>query len=401
MKINSLKILVLLSIIILPACNNWSKETPDEKLRTKAVKICKSNIILDSHIDWPERMNEAEDLSGRTEKGDFDYVRAREGGLDAAFSVVYISSRYGVDEGRVMVDSILNYINRYPIQHPDKFATARTPDDVRKNFSRGVVSLPLCLENGSPVGDDPGYLKYLKDQGIVYITLNHDRANQISDSNFDPERKWNGLSPFGIEVIEEMNRLGIIIDISHSTDSTVFQALRLSSAPIVATHSLCRSFVPGFERNLSDTLIKAIADRRGVIMVNFGSFFLDTVCNKNWTYLFHTWQDSTGISLESEEGAAFVREYAKTHRLFSDAAKVADHIDHIVSIAGIDCVGIGTDFDGIGAAKPADLPDVSAYPALVFELLKRGYAEADIKKILSENYLRVWDEVIKTGLSMN
>ncbi|TAL64348.1 MAG: membrane dipeptidase [Bacteroidetes bacterium] len=401
-KINLLSFISFLLIVFLPSCKNRQKEMSDQERWEMAVKICENNIILDSHIDWPEWiLDNPEDISGRTIKGDFDLVRAKKGGLNAALSVAYINSAYGTTEGRIMVDSMLKLVTYYTKTCPDKFVLALNPADIRKNFDKKLFSLVPCLENGSPIGDDMGYLKYLKDQGIAYITLCHDKTNQISDSNFDQNRKWDGLSPLGQEVIKEMNRLGIMIDISHSTDSTVFQALRFSKAPVIASHSSCRYFTPGLERNLPDTLIKGIAKKNGVIMVNFGSFFLDSICMKNWMYLHHKWQDSTRIDLSSKEGIDFTREYGKTHKLFSDSKVVVNHIEHIVKLVGIDYVGIGSDYDGIGHAQPSDLPDVSSYPVVVAELLKRGYTETDLKKILSGNFLRVWSEVFETADSLN
>jgi membrane dipeptidase len=299
-----------------------------------------------------------------------------------------------------MVDSMLKLIRYYPETCPEKFALAINPGDVTGNFEKKLFSLIPCLENGTPVGNDPGYLKYLKDQGIVYMTLCHNKANQISDSNFDQERKWNGLSPEGRVIIKEMNRLGIMIDISHSTDSTVFQAIRLSEAPIIATHSSCRYFTPGLERNLSDTLIKALAKKKGVVMVNFGALFLDTVCMKNADVILSL-LDSKGFSYDSKEGSDLILEYGKTHRLLSDSKQLVNHIEHIIKVAGIDYVGLGSDFDGIGPSKPSDVPDVSGYPVIVYELLKRGYSEEDIKKILSGNFIRVWNDVIEIADSLN
>jgi membrane dipeptidase len=360
-----------------------------------ALKICQNNIILDSHIDWPEYiLDNPEDISLETAKGDFDLVRARKGRLDAVLSVVYISPDFDVDKGRKMVDSMLKLIRYYPETYPDKFALALTPADVKNNFDKKQFSLIPCLENGSPIGNDPEYLKYLKNQGIAYITLCHSKTNQISDSNFDSDRKWNGLSPSGVEIIKEMNRLGIMIDISHSSDSTVSQAVRLSEAPIIASHSSCRYFVPGFERNLPDNLIKAIAKKKGVIMVNFCTQFLDSVCRKNTSEI----QDiliSKNLGYDSKEGNELIMEYGKTHRLVCDSKQLVDHIEHVIKVAGIDYVGLGSDFDGIGPLKPTDIPDVSGYPVIVSELLKRGYPEKDIKKILSGNFLRVWNDVLK------
>ena len=401
-RIILITIISILLIYIIPSCKTKSKEKTDEEFRKMALDICKRNIILDSHIDWPGLiLDDPEDISKKTIKGDFDLVRADSGGLNAALSVLYVSPRWGVEKGRIMVDSMIKLVTDYAKNYPDKFALARNPNDIKKNFKNKLFSLPLCLENGSPVGNDLKYLKYLKEQGIVYITLCHSKANQISDSNFDEDRKWKGLSPFGIEVIKEMNRLGLMIDISHSTDSTVFQALRYSKAPIIATHSSCRYFTPGMERNLSDTLIKAIAKKGGVVMLNFGSPFLDSVCGKNWRYLFDKWEDSTGIDLSSKKGIAFLSEYGKTHKLYSDVKQFVNHIDHIVKLAGIDYVGIGSDFDGLGQCKPIGMADVSCYPAIVTELLKRGYTEADIKKILAENFFRVWNNVIEISNTLN
>ena len=324
------KMLFSIVIVFIFSCNN-SKDSVDKNLWEKASEICETNIILDSHIDWPyKHLLFPEDISKNTTKGDFDLVRASKGGLNAVLSVAYISPNLGVDDGRILVDSMLTMVIKYTKIYPNKFALARTPHEVKLNFDNGLFSFPLCLENGAPIGDDLEYLKYLKEQGIVYITLCHLKTNQISDSNMDSDRKWNGLSPFGLEVIKEMNHLGIIIDISHSTDSTVSQSLRLSKAPVIASHSSCRYFTPGLERNLSDTLIKAIAAK-----------------------------------------------------------------------GGIDYVGIGSDYDGIFSAQPSDLPDVSSYPVIVYELLKRGYSEKDIKKILSGNFLRVWDRVIEIADSLN
>lgn len=402
--IGTLPPIIIAAIIIITAissCKSRTKEKTDDDLWIIAQQICENNIILDAHIDWPDKhLSFPEDISEKTTKGDFDFVRAKDGGLNVVLSVAYINSSCGVDEGRIIVDSAIKLISGYTITYPDKFALAINPNDINENFKNKLLSLPLCLENGTPIGNDKSYLKYLKDRGIVYITLNHNKVNQISDSNFDENRKWNGLSPFGLEVIKEMNRLGIMIDISHSTDSTVFQSLRYSEAPIIASHSSCRHFTPGLERNLSDTLIKAIADKNGVIMVNLCSMFLDSTCMENCSYLLN-WYQSNGIDMDSEEGIDFAHKYAETHQIQSNSEQVVDHIEHIIKLVGIDYVGLGSDYDGMGPSQPTDLKDVSTYPTLVFELLRRGYKEGDIKKILSGNFLRVWNEVIKTAESFD
>jgi membrane dipeptidase len=400
-RINLLKIILIMLIVMVPSCKNKNKEQSDEDIRLTAQKICDNNLILDSHIDWPEFiLDNPEDISMRTINGDFDLVRAVKGGLNAVLSVVYISPEFDTGKGRLMVDSMLKLIRYYPETYPDKFALAFTPADVRHNFDKKLFSLIPCLENGSPIGDDPEYLKYLKDQGIAYITLCHSKTNQISDSNFDTDRRWNGLSPAGVDLIREMNRLGIIIDISHSSDSTVSQAVRLSKAPIIASHSSCRYFVPGFERNLPDDLIKAIAKKKGVVMVNFCTQFLDSVCMNN-TAEIQDLLNSRKLSYDSKEGSELIAEFGRTHRLICDSKQLVDHIEHIIEVVGTDYVGLGSDFDGVGPLKPSDVPDVSGYPVIVSELLRRGYSEKDIEKILSGNFLRVWNDVIAVAGSLN
>ncbi len=369
----------------------------DETLWKRAQHLCETTLILDSHIDWPSWLHcFPEDISQRTLKGDFDYIRAKEGGLNAAFSVIYIAPNIEYKEGRLVVDTLLNTISDVIKNNSGKFALAMNPVDIINNFKNNKISLPLALENGSPIGMDIKYLEYLKESGIQYITLTHAKDNQICDSSTDTSKTWNGLSPFGFEVIEEMNRLGIVIDISHSSDSASFQAINHSKAPVIASHSSCRHFTPNYERNLSDTLISLIARKKGVVMINIGSQFLDSTCLKNWEYLLN-WYDSTGISEHSDEGIAYTKKYGETFKLYANSDDLVKHIDYIVKLVGVDYLGIGSDYDGIGYSQPSDLPDVSAYPRIVYKLLKLGYSESDIKKLLSENYIRVWADV--TGIS--
>jgi len=393
--------IILIFALIAHSCQNNQKELSDEQRLDLAIQICQNNLLLDSHIDWPEQLYfSPRNISVENENGDFDLVRAQKGGLNAALSVIYVHSGLSVNEGRKMYDSLYSIITSYTANYPDKFALAYNPEDVRDNFNNELFSIPICLENGLPIGNELGYLKKLKEDGITYITLNHDKSNQISDSNYDTNRPWGGLSPFGVEVIEEMNQLGIMIDISHSTDSTVFQVLKNSKAPIVATHSSCRHFIPGFERNLSDILIKSIAEKKGVVMIALGSMFLDSICSYNISYLLHYF-DSTGIDYRSQEGMEYIQTYMQTHKLFAEANQFVDHIDHAVEIAGIDHVGIGTDYDGIGPVKPIGLPDITSYPVIVAELLKRGYTENELEKIMAKNFMRVWNEVLEVAKSLS
>lgn len=395
-----LPLLLLLPLLLFQSCHNQPKSMTGDDLRHQALTLSKNLLILDTHIDWPEhQLRHPADIGKLTPERDFDFVRAREGGLDAVCSVVYPSYKMDVEEGREAVSKTIDIINNYLQTYPGVVAPARTPAEMRENFERGLISLPLCLENGAPIGDDLDYLRWLKEQGIMYITLVHNRCNQFGDGALDKDRAWNGLSPLGRELVAEMNRLGIIVDISHATDSTAFDILACSQAPVVATHSACRAFNPGFERNIPDTLIRAVAATGGVVQIAFLSDFLQADCLPGWEHILE-WADSTGIEYDSDEAWPYIREYGKTHPLWSDYTKVVDHIEHVIAVAGIDHVGIGSDFDGMGPAQPKGLPDVSAYPVLIEELLKRGYSEEEIGKIMSGNFLRVWEEVIAVGDSL-
>ena len=366
-----------------------------------AMELCQDHLLLDSHIDWPESvLLNPRNISEENNAGEFDFERARMGGLNAVLSVLYINYDYDVKKGRETFDSLYTIVTSYTRNYPDKCAPAFTPEDINKNFKEGLLSIPLCLENGSIIGNDLHYISLLKELGITYITLTHNRSNQIGDANADTYRPWKGLSPFGEKVINEMNRVGILIDISHSSDSTVFKVLEKSKAPIVATHSSCRHFTPGYERNLSDELIKKIADKDGVVMIAFGSMFIDSTCSRNINYLMHYF-DSTGISYLSEKGMQFIQEFWQDNKILADATQIVDHIDHVVEIAGIDHVGLGSDFDGVGPTMPEKTPDVSAYPVIVAELLNRGYSKRDIEKILGKNYLRVWSKALDEADSLN
>jgi membrane dipeptidase len=394
------KLIIVFLLFFFSIQGIYSQTSGDDALKAKAYQICKKSIILDAHIDWPENYDrDPIDISKPIPEGDFDYPRAVEGGLNAVLSVAFIPAELSPAEGRPVLDTLTAMISGYPKRYPELFALAKTPAELKKNFKNGLLSLVLCMENGSPVEDSLPYLKTVKDRGIVYITLCHMLTNGICDANFDSNRKWGGLSPFGTEMVKEMNRLGIMIDISHSEDSTVFDVLAVSEAPIIASHSSCRYYTPRFERNLSDTLIKAIAKHGGVVMLNVSSYQLDPECFNSWMYIYGK---SDSIDLGSEAGQAFMIEYGKTHRLQTDVKRYADHIDHIVQIAGIDYVGIGTDFDGLmKETLPIGFNNVACYPNLVEELLSRGYSEKDIQKILSGNFMRVWDRVIKTGKRLN
>lgn len=279
---------------------------------------------------------------------------------------------------------------------PDWFTVARSPEEVRAAFDAGTIALPLGIENGSAIGDDLGLLEHFHDRGVRYITLAHGENNQICDSSYADDTPWGGLSPFGRDVVGEMNRLGIMVDVSHVTDAAFRDVLEIVSAPPIASHSSCRAFTPGWERNMSDEMIVALAEAGGVIQIAFGSAFVSQEANERSSRVwgeYGRYLHEHHLSSDSEEAKAFRDKLMEENPPVPvTVAQVADHIDHVVELVGVEHVGFGSDFDGV-SALPQGLEDVSGFPNLIAELLRRGYSEADIAKICGGNILRVWGEV--------
>jgi len=371
------------------------------KLKEKAQELAREYMIIDTHMDVPYRLKKKmEDISERTPAGDFDYPRAKKGGLNVAFMAVYVPAEYeGTGNAYKFADETIDMVEGFTRTWPDKFVMAKSVADANKQFGWGGISIAMGIENGSCLEGNLDNLKHFYYRGIRYITLAHSKANHICDSSFDPERKWNGLSPFGEKVISEMNRLGMIIDASHISDDTFYQIIELSKAPIVATHSSCRHFTPGFERNMSDDMIKLLAEKGGVIQINFGAMFISSKVRQQWADLQKSLDDYIEThNLEGQEKEDYIEKYKREHKLQKvHVSEVASHIEHVIDLVGIDYVGLGSDFDGVGDNLPEGLEDASCYPNLIYELLKKDRSEKDIKKICSENFLRVWAQVEKIG----
>jgi membrane dipeptidase len=353
-------------------------------------------MIVDMHMDVPYQLEKKMEDIAQSTSGDFDYPRAKAGALDVAFMAVYVDPKHE-EEGtaKTFADDTIDLIESIARKNPDKFALARTPEDLTEQFADETVSIVIGMENGAPIEGDLANLDYFYDRGVRYITLAHSKCNHICDSSYDEERKWNGLSPFGKKLIAEMNRTGMLIDVSHVSDKTFYQVMELSTAPVVATHSSCRYFTPGNERNISDDMIKLLAEKGGMINISFGTMFLK---NEIYTKSKKRWEEIDAYleehNLEGEEAREFIKEYKKKHPIGVAYVKdVADHIDHVVKLVGIDHVGLGSDFDGVGDSVPIGLEDVSCYPNLIYELLKKGYTDNDIEKICAKNFLRLWKQV--------
>jgi membrane dipeptidase len=401
----SIKIIPWIIIIVMAAliigCQQQATALTDAEMKIKANEIAQKYMVLDTHQDVPYRLiKKMEDISQRTAKGDFDYPRAMQGGLDVVFMAVYVPPEYEDKGGaRDFANMIIKTTEGLAQTWPDKFVMAGTVADVKEQFGYNKISIVMGMENGSPIEGNLDNLKYFYDRGIRYITLVHSKCNHICDSSYDEQRKWNGLSPFGEEVVSEMNRLGMLIDVSHVSDKTFYRIIELSKAPIAATHSSCRYFTPGWERNMDDEMIKLLAEKGGVIQINFGSMFVSEKINKAYKdRRKNVLEYIEANNLQGEAINEYFKKYAMENPLGdADISDVVANIDHVVKLVGIEHVGLGSDFDGVGGQLPFGLKDVSCYPNLIYELLKNGYTEADIKKICSDNFLRVWSDVEKTA----
>ncbi|NKW88934.1 membrane dipeptidase [Alteromonadaceae bacterium A_SAG4] len=372
-------------------------ETSTYSASEKAINIAKETIIVDGHIDVPYRVKEKwVDVTKATQDGDFDYPRAVAGGLNAPFMSIYVpASLDNSPESTQLAHELIDSVEAIVARAPDKFAIAKSPSDVKSQFEKGLISLPMGMENGSPIQGDLANLTAFYERGIRYITLAHSQSNHISDSSYDLRRKWKGLSPFGKTLVGEMNNIGIMLDISHVSDDAFYQVIELTKVPVIASHSSLRRFTPGFERNMDDEMIKKLGENGGVIMINFGSSFVSKEAGKWRSGL--TAARKALVEKEGEDSPKlenFEENYRKEVPYpYSTLDEVLDHIDHVVKLIGVDHVGIGSDYDGVGDSLPIGLKDVASFPNLVQGLLDRGYSRTDIEKILSGNLLRVWQQV--------
>jgi membrane dipeptidase len=328
----------------------------------------------------------------------------KDGGLDAEFFAIYVAAKYAKEGGAArraldMIDGVYEQARR----HPESLEMAFTSDDVRRIHKAGRVAALMGIEGGHAIEDSLSALRQFYRLGVRYMTLTHTNTNNWADSSGDinnPDVKHHdGLSDFGREVVREMNRLGMMVDISHVSDKTFWDAIETSQAPVIASHSSARALTDA-PRNMTDDMLKAVAKKGGVVMVNFGKGFVNTKAVKPSP---ETQAKMDEIRNQYSGDQATMR--AKLRELQGPPPRVSldmliDHFVHIAKVAGVDHVGIGSDFDGVGGQLPEGMEDVSKLPAITYELLKRGYSDVDVKKVLGENFLRTMAEVERVAKSL-
>lgn len=371
---------------------------------TRAGELARRLIVLDGHVDTPHRLEQTRDRDGGLTQDvtssapelRFDYERAVRGGLDVPFLAIYVPSKYEGRGAKQYAERLIDLVASIVERAPTRFALARSSRDVRAQVAAGRISVALGMENGAPLERRLENVRHFHGRGIRYITLAHARDNHLADSSYDGRRTHRGLSAFGKRAIVEMNRVGMMIDVSHVSDDAFWQVLELSRAPVIASHSACRHFTPGWPRNLSDEMIVALAKSGGVVQINFGSMFLDDSVRRKQAErqrqlaaVLETLHEGAGPELRERTKQRFLDEHPLPQATLE---RVADHIAHVVTLVGTRHVGLGSDFDGVEPMAEG-LPDVSGYPNLIRVLLERGYSEADIEAICSGNVLRVWREV--------
>lgn len=354
-------------------------------------------FVLDSHCDTPSQILRLRDLSLDNELAQVDFPKLKRGNVDGAFFALYIPANLDTDDAKDYMLRLMGGVKRTLAENADRASLTMSWSQAVENKSQGLFSVFLGLENGSPLGDSEDsftLLHKLYESGVRYITLCHSRNNQICDSCASATPKWGGLSPFGKRLVAEMNRIGMLVDVSHISDSAFYDVLACSIKPVVATHSSCRSLA-GHPRNMTDEMIRELAARGGVIQINFYPVFLDSD--------FAARLSASGIADRGEKiEAEFIADPSNDARrqawnavqrellaLERPSYKlIADHIDHAVSLVGVDHVGLGSDFDGI-EITPDGMEDISMMPKLFDELRSRGYSEEDLTKIAGGNFFRV------------
>jgi len=382
----------------------FTQSAPPDQVSSRARQLHERAIVVDTHDDTTQRLifETAFDIGARNQDGNIDIPRMREGGLDAIFFSIWVK---GDVTGPIAVKRAFDQIDavREAVRtHPD-LVLATTAADVRRAASIKKIAVLMGMEGGHMIDNDLGLLRIYAALGVRYLTLTHSLNTTWADSSGD-KPAHDGLAPFGRDVVRELNRLGIMVDISHVADKTFFDALEVTRAPVIASHSSCRA-IANAPRNMTDDMLRALSKNGGVVMINYNAGFLSE------EFRAATRSPELNARIEAADKrcggneACSIREGERINQeamIKGDLpkvtwAKIIEHIDHAVKVAGIDHVGLGSDFDG--AVMPLGMEDVSKLPKITDALLKKGYSEPDIQKILGGNILRVMEQVERIASS--
>jgi len=379
-----------------------------DDISARAKKLHFSTIVVDTHDDTTQRFLDGKfDLGPRNPRGSIDIPRMREGNLSAIFFSIWMPSKVtgaeAVDHALVQIDAVREQVRK----HSNDLALATTAAEIREARKQGKIAALMGVEGGHMINSDLGVLRSFAALGVRYMTLTHSGNDEWADSSTD-KAVHNGLTDFGKDVVREMNRLGVMVDISHVSDKTFYDALEVSKAPLFASHSSCRAICDA-PRNMTDQMMKDLAAKGGVIQINYHVGFLsqefrdaekaNPELNKAIAAeVMKRCGENEGCQLI--EGDRITREYVEQGKLPRvESAKIIEHVEHAVKVAGIDHVGLGSDFDG--ANMPYGMEDASKLPRITEALLQKGYSEGDVKKVLGENTLRVMTEVERVSREMN
>lgn len=389
--------------------------TSGDPVATRAARLHGAAIVVDTHIDLPYALDRKPgDIARRGATPHFDIPRAREGGLTAAFLAIYVPALYAETGGAARKAlELIDLVHGLAAAYPGDLALATSVADIRRTKKDGRIAVLMGIEGGHAIEDSPGALRAFHRLGVRYMTLTHTNTNNWADStgpfylpDFDPAeaRRHGGLNDLGRTIVREMNRIGMIVDVSHVSDDTLDDVLEVSRAPVIASHSSCRA-ISNIPRNLTDDQIRRIAATGGVVMINIGSYFLD--------------QESVDAARAGLDGIrAEYEEIKKKHagdpagrtraigelldrlpRRRTAWTKAVDHIEHVIKVGGAGAAGLGSDFDGI-EDPPEGLDDVSRLPRLTEELLRRGHSEDTVRKFLGGNFLRAFARVEQVARSL-
>jgi membrane dipeptidase len=408
MKLSGVSKALLVAGMCLSAGMVLARGTAVDGISERARRLHFSSIVIDTHDDTTQRfLDPGFNLGVRNALGSIDIPRMKEGGLGAIFFSIWIPSKITGPEAVKRALSQIDAVHQQVRKHSNDLVLVTTAEGIRDAHKQGKIAALIGVEGGHMIASDLGVLRRYASLGARYMTLTHSGNAEWADSS-TAKPEHNGLSEFGKDVVREMNRLGMIVDVSHVSDKTFADVLEVSKAPVFASHSDCRAICDA-PRNMTDDMIRALATKGGVIQINYHVGFLSQEF-RNAEKAHPEWDKAIALEVQKRcgdrqgcqliEGDRVTREYVLRGDLPKvEWTKIIEHIDHAVKIAGIDHVGLGSDFDG--ANMPFGMEDASKLPRITNALLEKGYSEGDVKKILGENTLRVMAEVERVSRELN